>query len=46
MAQYHHITSPNGEAEEIKCPHCKEKILLIMKTLEMDDDEIIIKVKK
>jgi hypothetical protein len=44
--EYHHVTSPNGESNTLRCPHCKKEILIEAKALEGDPDRILIKYSK
>ena len=40
VVQLHHINCPMGEGTEFKCPHCGKRIMIELKSLEMDEDTI------
>lgn len=43
--QLHHMTYPEGEEAEFKCPHCGKTLILVAKQLvEIDEDEVEIEV--
>lgn len=46
MVQIHHMSKPAGEKLEIECPHCRNKIVVSLKTMPADEDTVIFGYRK